>query len=189
MRTFFAIALPDASASELYRARSALRETWKGYRWISPENYHITLAFLGYQPEKTVESLRAAIPELLHGFRDFEIELTGVGFFGSPGLPRILLERVGRGHDELLRLQSAIRPAIEALIGWEKRAFRPHVSLGRPRRGAPSRPPQELPAPAETESKVIKPFRARELVLYRSETLADGAVYRPVEKWKLEGNT
>jgi RNA 2',3'-cyclic 3'-phosphodiesterase len=62
----------------------------------------------------------------------------------------------------------------------EKRPFWPHMTLARVKRGARARPLPDLPPPSE-------PFEAREVTLYRSTLLPQGAVYESLARTRLGG--
>ncbi len=101
MRTFLAVTPPIELARELFKSRSPLRNAWSGVRWVKPENFHITLIFLGEQDEALVKKIRKAVFMALVGIKDFEITLNGAGSFGPVSRPKVFIERVEKGREEL----------------------------------------------------------------------------------------
>jgi 2'-5' RNA ligase len=57
MRAFLALPLPDTICDALER----LQESIPGGNLIPPENFHLTLAFLGEQPEHALEDLHFSL--------------------------------------------------------------------------------------------------------------------------------
>ena len=85
----------------------------------------------------------------------------------------MLTVAIGGGGDGLGALQSALVARLAEAIGFEpeRRAFRPHVTVGRVPRGARVMADALEPPPPALE------FDARALTLYRSHTGRGGARY------------
>ena len=77
MRSFIAITLPEAIVEQLEDLQDGLR----GATWSVSETFHITLAFLGDQPRRTLEDLDSHLIAL--DAPAFDLTLTGVGVFGQ----------------------------------------------------------------------------------------------------------
>ena len=186
MRTFLAVSPPPELARALIAARTSLSEAWSGVRWVKPENLHITLVFLGERDPSLVDAVRelcgAALPEQ----RAFDVGFAGPGCFGDPARPKLFYEAVGVGADRLTGLVEALRPLLEPLIGWERRPYRPHLTLGRPRRRGCDGPPGGGLLPPGRKSDTVGAFRAREVVLYESRLEPDGARYDRLAGWPLK---
>lgn len=61
MRLFVALNLPKKERDRIYRATKVLRGSGLPVRWIDPENYHITLRFLGNVAEDRVTQVEGAL--------------------------------------------------------------------------------------------------------------------------------
>ncbi len=100
--------------------------------WVHPEDYHITLAFLGdiQQHSKLIE-LTKSVNETLKNDFQFEISLKGIDVFGKAESPRILWASVE--HSESLNhLQTVIVKACEETgFQLDRKPFRPHITLAR----------------------------------------------------------
>ena len=80
IRLFVGLDLPP----ELRARLAILAGGLPGARWVSPENYHITLRFIGEQPGHRAEEIDLALAALR--VRGFTLKLSGVG---SVSLARI----------------------------------------------------------------------------------------------------
>jgi 2'-5' RNA ligase len=183
LRLFVGIALPPQARAALASCLSAPRVRALAparLRWLPPENWHLTLQFLGAVQEDRVAALQTACQRAAQGCAPFEIELSGMGAFGSPRRARIVWVGVTRGHAEVAALAEALCAQTEPLgFAREQRAFRAHATLAR------------LKTPARVESllaaielpKVAMPVS--ELTLFRSHTSSEGARYEPLASWPL----
>ena len=76
-RLFTALEIPAPIAFSL----SLLRGGLPGARWIDPENYHITLRFIGDIDEPTADEVADALARVDRP--RFDLSLDGLGAFGS----------------------------------------------------------------------------------------------------------
>src|SRR5690242_19447831 len=104
-RLFTAIELPHEVCDELYRLRMPL----PGARWIEPQNYHLTLRFVGDIQNREA---REFVANLARFETDgFEIRLSGLGAFGGDDPHAIFadiepdprLDELARAHDKAAR--------------------------------------------------------------------------------------
>ncbi len=130
-RLFTGLEIPPDLAFALSLKRGGLT----GARWIDPENYHITLRFIGDVDGQTADEVADSLDRLTNSLR-FPIRLTHLGTFGGDK-PRALYAGV-EPSAELARLQAAHERMVQkAGIAPEGRKFVPHVTLAR-LRGAPA---------------------------------------------------
>jgi 2'-5' RNA ligase len=125
MRLFVGIDLPW----ELRERLSGLAGGLQGARWLPPENYHVTLRFIGEVAAHQAEE----IDGLLAGIRarGFSLSLAGVGTYAKAGRATALWVGVER-NAQLDLLQSKIETACQrAGLEPERRRFTPHVTLAR----------------------------------------------------------
>lgn len=110
-------------------ALSLKRGGLHGARWIDPENYHITLSFIGDVDNRTADEVTGELERasLADGFR---VRLSHLGTFGGDR-PRALFAGVDP-NPQLERLQSAHERVLRRVgITPDARKFVPHVSLAR----------------------------------------------------------
>lgn len=124
MRVFVAIDLPENVRSEL----TALQRSLVVGRLVPVDNLHLTLSFLGEQRDEAVEDAHQALSEL-HA-PAFDLRLASVGIFGKRA-PHVVFADVAP-CDQLFDLERRINRALRhAGLEFEKRRFRPHVTITR----------------------------------------------------------
>ena len=102
IRLFVALALPAAIKAQLALLSGGI----PGAKWVPPENYHLTLRFIG-----EVESWRAEeVDEALANIRarPFELSLRGVGLFEKAGRIGSLHTREFDFHSTFLKLTGTV---------------------------------------------------------------------------------
>ena len=122
IRLFVALSIPDDVRARLILLQSGLR----GARWRPPENFHLTLSFIGEVDEPLMADLALALNAI--DAPGFALTLAGCGQFGDKR-PRAVWAGV-RASEPLLHLQQKVeRAAIEAGLEPDARKFTPHVTL------------------------------------------------------------
>ncbi len=136
MRLFVAINLPDDIRRGVWEAVEPLRAQPYPIRWVSAESLHLTLKFLGETAPEREGEIVAAVEAAVIGAKRFTLPVEGFGVFPSRSRPRVAW--VGcAAVPPLELLQDCVEREMERLgFSVEGRPFRPHVTIGRVRRGA-----------------------------------------------------
>jgi RNA 2',3'-cyclic 3'-phosphodiesterase len=166
-RLFTGLEIPATLADSL----SLLRGGLPGARWIDPENYHLTLRFIGDVDGATARDFTFALSEIVAA--PFQLKLNGLGSFGG-GKPRAIFAGIAPsdGLDALRRANE--RAAREAGLPPEGRNFKPHVTLAR-LRGARA---DAVAAYLERQGGIAaEPFTVSRFVLYSSRNSVGGGPY------------
>jgi len=137
MRLFVALT-PPAEVVEQLRARtSELHELAPDLRWSRPEQWHLTLAFLGEVPEGSVDELTGRLERAARRHPPLSLALSGGGRFGT----RVLWTKVQGDRAGLRRLADSVRAAARRTgLPVEDRPYRPHLTLARASGAADLRP-------------------------------------------------
>jgi len=178
VRAFFGLPVPEAQRGRLEQYLEACAATAPEFRWTPAQNLHLTVRFVGSVERSVVEQVAERLEELR--LRAFELELGDVGTFKRGRLVRVVWLRVSAGSDDARALAAQVdAECVRGGLEPDARPFQPHLTLARarPRDGAA---PPLLPSPP-----AIPPWRAEELVLYRSLLGRGGAVYEPLRKLRL----
>ena len=182
-RLFVAVDLPREHLDHIERAIEPVRGTFPDARWISIDNQHVTLKFLGPTPSDRMDEISKVCEIVGAGVAPASLSVTQLGSFPSRTRVRVLWVGLDDPHGVLARLAKDLESALEPL-GYpaEERAFTAHLTLARLK--APQRLPDGLPDIALAS---LGPFEVGELVLYRSHLSPKGARYEALERFPLHG--
>src|SRR5215831_12268737 len=129
MRLFVAIDIDQSIRERIMRFVEGLQNFAPDARWMKPESMHVTLKFIGEQPDAAVESIKQAMSGI--AAIATEISFRGYGFFPTPNSARVFWVGIEAGP-ELAALASAVDEKLSALgMPKEDRAFSPHLTLAR----------------------------------------------------------
>lgn len=79
LRAFIAVETDAATRQALKRVQDELRPTGRDVKWVAPENFHVTLLFLGDVPMEDTGPLKAALEEVSRAREPFTLSLRGGG--------------------------------------------------------------------------------------------------------------
>jgi 2'-5' RNA ligase len=186
MRTFIAIEIPEDIRQGLETITQALRKHRLPVRWVSAQNTHLTLKFLGEVGEATLARVQEAMEETAALHAPVSLSVRGLGAFPSMSGAKVLWAGINGDVPELAALAETLEDAL-GLLGFskEKRRFAAHLTLGR----AKERLDGRALAQAYTACGDIHlgPFTATELVLFKSDLKPTGAVYTALCRAALSG--
>ncbi|MCH8225238.1 MAG: RNA 2',3'-cyclic phosphodiesterase [Chloroflexi bacterium] len=180
IRTFIAIHLSQDARRRLTETiRWMGSEVPSGVRWVDPEGIHLTLKFLGDIEPALVEDVLRAMEQAASGTVPFQVHLNGLGVFPNLRRPRVLWAGVGGDMDALGALQEKVEAAMEGLaFPRERRAFSPHLTLGRVRDTISAVARQRVGGLVSQGSlDGADPWPVNAVHLMRSNLTPDGAVY------------
>src|SRR3970282_1704652 len=103
-------------------------------RWISAENLHFTVRFLGEITPAQLAQVKLASREVAAATAPFRLSLHGVGAFPSMQRPQVVWVGVREGSEELAALSSRLDAALERhRFPPEDRSYVAHLTLDRVR--------------------------------------------------------
>jgi len=131
VRLFLAINLDPATRRDLVDATEPLRAMMPDASWTPEPKLHLTLRFLGEQPDDVASALAASMDGVSDRHRSFDMDLRHVGAFPNFRRARVVWMGV-EPSARLELLHHDVEVACDALgLGVEGRPFRPHVTLAR----------------------------------------------------------
>jgi len=168
IRLFVGLELPP----ELRARLAILAGGLPGARWVTPENYHMTLRFIGEQPGHRAEEIDHTLAALR--VRGFTLKLSGVGSFARGGKPTSLWVGVER-NPALDFLQTKVETALQRIgLEPERKRFTPHVSLAR----IDNVPELKIAAFLQANNLFQSlPFEVEQFVLFSSRLGKERSVY------------
>ena len=185
-RLFVALDLPEGVRGGL-EAWSEAELGDPALRPVKPEALHITLAFLGYRPEKEIDRIAAIVRESVEPAP--WVELLDPEPRPSRGRARLFTLPAVSPGTELLQAGLQGRLVEKHFYEPEKRPFWPHVTVARVRpeaRGS-RRPAVVSEPPPPLPGALKEPFLGVRMTLYRSELQPTGARYVPLAQVELPG--
>lgn len=184
MRAFLGIELPEPAREVAAALQHHLKTAPARVAWVRPENFHITLRFLGEVSEEQVELCVASLARALPCQRAPHLCISGVGSFPSVRRPAVLWAGVNVLQGELREIFLCCEAAACAAgIPPETREFHPHVTLGRVR--DPGRCPHLSEVFQQCATRESNAFAAASVALFESKMHAGGSVYRLVHRFPL----
>ncbi len=188
MRVFCAIELSDETRARSAERVARLREAAPraGVRWVEAGRLHITMQFYGEIAPEQVALVEDAARQSAGGA--FTIRLEGAGTFPARGTPRVWWLGVADESGGLRELQTRLANA-SAARGFpvERRAFNPHITIGRTSRPSPDL--RDLARSHQANGFDAGEMSVRELVVMRSELGAEGARYTPLSRVGLKSDS
>jgi 2'-5' RNA ligase len=184
IRSFVALELPDEVRTALADLQGDLKAEAppKSVRWTRPASIHLTLQFLGDVAPGQVEAIADALRGVCAGYAPFSFELKSLGVFPNSSRPRVVWVGVAEPSGTLVAVQKGVTQAL-APLGFEpeKRAYTPHLTIGRADRHA-SRAALAEVGELVTRSQVgtLGQVHAEHLTLMKSDLQPSGAVYTPL---------
>lgn len=176
MRLFVALTLPEDIRNQLRLLCGGL----PGARWVAPENFHITLRFLGEVDGRDMDYVDAA----LAGIRAprFRCSLKGVDAFSSGAKVKAVYAGVQK-TTALQHLRDKVESAVvRAGLEPEPKKYTPHVTLTRPK----DPPLGKLKAYLAEHSLFRSPeFEVTHFTLFSSFLGGEGPIYAAERSYTL----
>lgn len=171
-RLFTGLALSDEASEYTLDVIEALSAVVDGVRWVPRGNLHVTLKFLGNCEWSMVDTIAGSMREAA-SFLPLELTIGGVGGFPSEGSARVLWVGAEDVEGKLQKVYNILdRTARSCGFTRERRGYRPHVTIGRARKGTASIPEDLTPA---LERRLR--MEVRDIILYGSVLKSTGAEY------------
>jgi 2'-5' RNA ligase len=166
-RLFTAVEIP----SEIAAALSTLRGGLPGARWVDPENYHLTLRFIGDIDDAMARDVAFMLGQVRR--QKFELQIDGLTSFGGRK-PRAVVATAAPTRS-LLELQAEHERLMQR-IGFEPegRRYTPHVTVARLRDSTSRQVADYLSARGHFRSA---PFSVSRFVLYSARASVGGGPY------------
>jgi len=139
---------------------------------VSPDNFHITLSFLGNTSEKQLEMILDDFTLL--SIAPFEVSLHDLIYWPKPAIIGLSIK------DEKNRLKQCKKQIEHQLsqlnfFSFDKKDFSPHITLFR-----------NVESPLKDNQFFDTPFQVNQISLIHSQTSQHGVHYQIVEEWPLQ---
>lgn len=175
-RLFTGVEIPPEVAERLALLRGGLAAA----RWIDPENYHLTLRFVGDVDMITAEAVAESLARIRR--QPFRLRLTGLGALGTRK-PHAIVATV-ESSPSLMELQADHERILQRIgLPPEGRKYTPHVTLARLRNGHARDIADYL---SLRGGFMAGPFTVGRFVLFSSRDSTGGGPYVVEEAYELD---
>ena len=166
-RLFTGVEIP----ADIGQALSSLRGGLPGARWIDPENYHLTLRFIGDVDDTTAHEVASLLGRVKRGA--FDLHMQGLTSFGGKK-PRAVVANVAPAR-ALLDAQAEQERLMQRIgLEPEGRKYIPHVTLARLREASSRDVAEYLASRGYFRTS---PFKVSRFVLFSSRNSVGGGPY------------
>lgn len=180
MRVFVAITLPEDLADALEDLALDLRAGEP----VPVENLHLTLAFLGEQPQGVVEDLHLALGAVQAP--GFDLRIAGLDIFGPETAPRLIHAAVDPVPGLTLLHRKILGALHDCGLMPDRSRFRPHITLRRfSRRLEPADLARIGRFLAAQGDFALPPFAVDSFALFESRLGRQGAQYTELARYPL----
>jgi 2'-5' RNA ligase len=186
MRLFVALDIDDDVRGRIARFLDGVRGFAPDARWVRPESLHVTLKFIGEQPEDKVGQITRSLETTEAS--SVELNFRGYGFFPGARAPRVFWVGID-GGPKLTSLAAVVDEKLVALdIPKEEHAYNAHLTLARGGGGSGSPHKQKGDHPNRNFQRLREKLAAlpaphfgtmtaREFFLYQSQLSPGGSKY------------
>jgi RNA 2',3'-cyclic 3'-phosphodiesterase len=194
MRLFVAVSVGDEVQAAVAAARRTIERRLSEVGgqpprlvWVEPSSLHVTLRFLGEQPDGQVTAIVEAVQEPF-ALDPFRVTWQGLGAFPSPRRPRAIWVGVTQGATGLGLLEAELARRFGQLLPGERPEeagpFHPHLTIARVKT---ERPGVDWPAVLDAAAIGEVQSLVDHVSLLRSRGLPGGVGYQEIGRGRLEG--
>ncbi|MBN2486043.1 MAG: RNA 2',3'-cyclic phosphodiesterase [Bacteroidales bacterium] len=151
-------------------------------KWVSEQNLHLTLYFLGNTPQIKVPAVKEAVLASVAGLKPFGITLKGFGTFGNLR-QRVIWAGVGNSAT-LSAIAVSLKQNLES-VGFvtDNKAFLPHLTIARVKYFLPTKPFGDFIA--GNKNTILQRSQINKVFLFESLLKPAGPEYYILESFSL----
>jgi RNA 2',3'-cyclic 3'-phosphodiesterase len=184
VRTFVAVLLAHDLKEEISKVQEQVKKLAPDVKWVAPENFHVTMKFLGNVREDDLPAVFASADETVRRFEPFEMSVSGLGAFPNARNARVVWVGLEEGRQQLSEIARAVDEDLDVL-GFERedKPFKAHITIGRVKE---SRFLDGLAKGiGEVRAENLGVQNVSEIVIMKSDLLRGGPVYSPLHVCRL----
>lgn len=193
LRLFIAIELPEKIRAAITAAQTECikRLPAPGLKWAPPEQFHLTLRFLGSLDSTQLPDLTTRLRKACGDLKPLDLKCAGFGLFPERGRPRVFW--VGVHDDGGKDLDRTFRAVTEATAGFgqqeePEKHFTGHITLARCKEIDRATTAKVRELVRDFSNREFGSWQATEVNIMRSELLPKGAIHSVLERIRLGKN-
>lgn len=190
LRLFLAIAVPVEVRERIGRAQGQLRRNAPpgAIRWTKPEQFHLTLKFLGDVPAEQFSELEASAVAVCSGFSPLDLSARGLGFFPGRHKPRVIWAGAADRENKLPELHRLLDDAMRSFAPADRPGkFTGHITMGRFKPGRRMALEPLWKRADILNEQAYGDWRGGEVEIVRCDLSSNGAVHTPMAVCRLGG--
>jgi RNA 2',3'-cyclic 3'-phosphodiesterase len=190
VRLFLAITVPPEVREEISRTQGRLKRASPpgAVRWTPPDQFHLTLKFLGDVQTEHIPTLEKATATLCASLPAFQLSARSIGFFPNAHKPRVIWVGANDSDGQLAELHRRLDGALSWLVPAEKAGpFTGHITLGRFKPGHHAAIPRLVAPAADFHARHFGDWQIREVELVRSDLTSVRAEHTTIGRFPLAG--
>jgi 2'-5' RNA ligase len=132
MRFFIALEIPEESRQELEDVQKKIEELVPKFKPSYPDKLHLTIAFVGEQPDELKDSLIEVLTRAAKDIKAFSVTPAYLDGFPHLHSANVLWIGVKGDIDKLYLVRHRIKDGLTDLgLNVDERRFVPHIALGK----------------------------------------------------------
>lgn len=132
MRFFIALEIPEQNKSQFQAIQAKLRILIPQARLTALDKIHLTLAFVGEQPDQVKDQLTDIIKNAAQHVPSFEVTPAYIDGFPTLHKPQVLWVGVKGDIDKVLLIRERIKDELATLhLPADERRFVPHITIAK----------------------------------------------------------
>lgn len=183
MRLFIAVDFPSEVLNKIDEITAFFKSQLAGkhLKWVSTDNLHLTIKFIGDFPDENLDPLKEQLTNTLANQAEFSISIQGLGIFPHPKNPRVVWLGID-GSEPLVEIHNNLELNLKPLgIPTENRGYDPHLTIARVKRQTDTETAKLIGA-TFSQFKVgsLGTATIDKVCLYQSKLTPKGPVYTPL---------
>jgi len=132
IRAFIAAPISEEVRDYLNNIINEMKRKTSNWRWVNPENIHITLKFLGYCDSEKIKEVEKTVSKSMKNAKIFSYELCDLGAFPNERNARVFWAGIKDKGKNFIKIYKLLeRNLSKRGFKKERRAFTPHITIAR----------------------------------------------------------
>jgi len=182
MRLFLGVPISESLRERLIDLQSQLDSLGVDFKFVSSNQLHFTVKFLGSVSPVDLDSIKSIVFNLSNQFSSFEVSVGSLGVFPSFDFVRVVWVGVFKNEELFVKLISLVDEKL-SFIRRSDHSLQPHLTLARVK--SPRNKEALVKFVNDNCNICLGNLLVDKLVLYSSQLTSLGPVYNVLSKFSL----